>query len=95
MTTKNVTKIKTLSSPTMFSRSLPLTLYTVRLSNSTVVPVKDEYHQFLPQDEDVEFALSCPSTRYRLGGGAVYFYPIHLLDSEFKVEIKNLVSHLI
>ncbi|XP_023336355.1 ER degradation-enhancing alpha-mannosidase-like protein 3 [Eurytemora carolleeae] len=41
---------------------LPLSL--ARLSNSTVVPVKDEYHQFLPQDEDVEFALSCPSTRY-------------------------------
>ena len=34
-----------------------------RLSNSTVVPVQDEYHQFLPEDEDVEFALSCPSAR--------------------------------
>lgn len=43
---------------------LPLTL--ARLSNSTVVPV-DEKFEF-DEDEDVEYELACPSTRYLFPG---------------------------
>jgi len=41
---------------------LPVSL--ARLSNATAVPVEDDFLDFLENDEDVEFARSCPSTRY-------------------------------
>jgi len=43
---------------------LPLTL--ARLSNSTAVPVTDEF--FYDEDEDVEYEQACPSTRYMFPG---------------------------
>jgi len=43
---------------------LPLTL--ARLSNSTAVPVTDDF--FYDEDEDVEYEQACPSTRYMFPG---------------------------
>jgi len=43
---------------------LPLTL--ARLSNSTAVPVSDDF--FYDEDEDVEYEMACPSTRYMFPG---------------------------
>jgi len=47
---------------------LPLSL--ARLSPSTAVPLKE--FQEIPHDEEVEFALSCPSTNYLFPGNANY-----------------------
>ena len=43
---------------------LPLTL--ARLSNSTVVPVNEKFE--FDEDEEVEYELACPSTRYLFPG---------------------------
>jgi len=43
---------------------LPLTL--ARLSNSTAVPVSEDF--FYDEDEDVEYEMACPSTRYMFPG---------------------------
>ena len=43
---------------------LPLTL--ARLSNSTVVPVNEKFD--FDEDEEVEYELACPSTRYLFPG---------------------------
>jgi len=43
---------------------LPLTL--ARLSNTTTVPVSDDF--FFDEDEDVEYDMACPSPRYMFPG---------------------------
>jgi len=64
---------------------LPLSL--ARLSNTTVVPVTDEFHDLLQTDEEVEFAQACPSTRY--------MFPEHTRTADAAASVRRPLGNIV
>ena len=62
---------------------LPLTL--ARLSNSTVVPINENFD--FDEDEEVEYELACPSTRY--------LFPGHETAGSGAASLRKPLEHLV